>query len=193
MRRLRGPGLLAALCLGLALVLPGLPRAQQGLDLGQVQSAVLTVDVERLFSASLFGQRVAADLRAASEALAAENRRIEAALTEEERSLTARRATMDPALFRAEADGFDAKVQGIRDAQDAKERALQLDLTTARDEFLQVASPILAQIMQDAGAAVILDRRAVFLSSGAVDVTDQALTAIDAAIGDGAGLTPPAP
>jgi Skp family chaperone for outer membrane proteins len=160
------------------------------LNLGQVQSAVLTIDFERVFVESAYGRRVAADLGAQSEQLAAENRRIEADLVAEEQSLTARRPTMTPEAFRAEAEAFDAKVQGIRAAQDAKEISLQTALDDARAAFLRAATPLLGQIMQESGAAVILDGRAVFLSTGAVDVTDRAIATIDAAIGDG---TTPAP
>lgn len=159
----------------------------EALPLGQVQSAVLTVDTERLFAESLFGQRVAAELRTATEALATENREIEAALTAEERSLTERRPTMTVEAFRAAADDFDARVQDIRAAQDAKERALQDSLSAGREDFLNAAAPVLAEMMRAAGAAVILDRRSVFLALGAVDITDEAIAAIDAAIGDGTG------
>lgn len=161
------------------------------LSLGQVQSAVLTIDTEGLFARSLFGQRIAETLRRDTDALAAENRRIEAALTAEEQGLTDRRPTMTVEAFRAEADAFDEKVQGIRQAQDAKERALQQTLSTGRDAFLSAVSPVLAQIMRDSGAVVILDRRSVVLAAGAVDVTDEAIAAIDAVIGDGAAIWPP--
>lgn len=153
--------------------------------LGQVQSAVLTIDTERLFNDSAFGRRIAEELRAATDALGAENRGIEAQLTAEEQDLTERRPGMEPEAFRAEADAFDARVQTIRSEQDAKERALQDRVTEGRDTFLAAAAPVLGEIMQGAGASVILDRRSVFLALGAVDVTDAAIAAIDAAIGDG--------
>lgn len=162
-------------------------------QMGQVQSAILTVDTERLFSESAFGLRVAAELQAATDALRDENRRIEAALTAEEQSLTERRPTMTPEAFRAEADAFDERVQGIRTAQDAKERALEDGVTQGRDQFLAVAAPVLGQMMREAGAAVILDRRTVFLALSAVDITDEAIAAIDAAIGDGSDLAPEDP
>lgn len=176
------------------LLLPAVPlRAQEpvspdGFAIGQVQSVVLIVDTDRLLQESLFGQRLSDELRAATEALAAENRRIEAALTEEEQSLSLRRPDMDVDTFRSEAAAFDERVQGIRAAQDAKERALQDGVTRGREEFLAVAAPILGEIMRAAGASVILDRRSVFLALGSVDITDEAIIAIDAAIGDGADL-----
>jgi Skp family chaperone for outer membrane proteins len=162
----------------------------QPVQMGQVQSAILTIDTERLFGESAFGLRITAELQAATEALGEENRRIEAALTAEEQSLTERRPTMTPEAFRAEADAFDERVQGIRTAQDAKERALEDGVTEGRDQFLAVAAPVLGQMMRDAGAAVILDRRTVFLALSAVDITDEAIAAIDEAIGDGSGVVP---
>lgn len=187
----------AAVLAALLLAAPPLARAQDATDpgvdlsLGQPQSAILTIDTEALFARSLFGQRISATLRADTEALAAENRRIEAALTTEEQSLTERRPTMDGVTFRAEAEAFDEKVQGIRRAQDAKERALQDALDSGRAAFLEAVSPVLAQLMRDSGAVVILDRRTVMLSVAAVDVTDEAVGAVDQAIGEGAGLWPP--
>lgn len=188
---------LRGLCLWLVLLLAQPLQAQQApndLSLGQVRSPVLTIDIERVFSESRFGERVTADLLRQTEELAAENRQIEAALTEEERSLTLRRPTMEVAAFRAAAEEFDTRVQDIRRAQDAKERALQLVVTQGRDAFLAAATPVLAQLMAERGAAVILDRRSVFLSVDLVDVTDIAIATIDGQIGDGAPLPPvPAP
>ncbi len=184
-----------ALILTLGLMVPGQGRAQEaaGTD---VRSPVLTIDPDRLFAESLFGLRIIAETNAAREALALENRRIEADLTAEEQGLTTRRPTMAPDAFRAEATAFDEKVQGIRRAQDAKERALQSGITTGRDQFFVVVREVLVQMMAARNAAVILDRRAVFLGVGVVDITDEAISQIDAAIADGAALfdpvTPPA-
>jgi len=150
-----------------------------------LRSPVLLIDPERLFQESLFGQRVLDELRTESEALAAENRRIEADLTEEERSLTERRPTMEAEAFRQAADAFDAKVQDIRRAQDAKEKALQNAVNEGREAFFAAAQNIIGQLMVDAGSVVVLDRRSVFLSVGAIDITDSALETVNATLGSG--------
>lgn len=182
---------LRALVLGLMLgPLPVIAQDQPDLPIGQVISPVLVIDTDRVFADSLFGRRVAADVQRDSDALVAENRRIEAALTEEERSLTLRRPNMAAADFRAEADAFDERVQGIRTAQDTKQRALQDGIVAGREQFLQVVRPILGQLMQEAGAAIILDRRTVFLAVGSIEVTDLAIARIDEAIGDGVDMVP---
>lgn len=182
----------AAVALLLALA-PLAGAAQEGLSMGQVQSPVLTLDVDRLLAETAFGRRLSADILARGEALTEENDRIAAELTAEERSLTERRPTMDPEAFRAEADAFDARVQRVRAEQDAKQRALETAVTDGRDAFLRAATPTLARLMQASGAAVIIERRDVFLAASAVDVTDEAIAAIDAALGDGPDPEGPTP
>ena len=183
---------LLAVCLIWLVAGAGGVRAQDDLNMGTaesgpVRSPVLTIDPDVLFERSLFGQRVMAEVEAQTTALATENRRIEQALTEEEQSLTDRRPNMAVSAFREEAAAFDERVQAIRQAQDAKERALEQIEIEGRDNFLNAAQPVLGRLMLERGAAVILDRRSVFLGFGAIDVTEAALEAINAEIGDGTG------
>jgi len=148
-------------------------------------TSVLTVDVERLFTRSQFGEQVLASFNENAASLQAENRRISDALREEELALAAQRATMDPDAFRAAAEAFDEKAQTVRSTQDAKERELETFVTDGRDRFLQVINPILGELMVERGATAILDRRSVLLSLGSIDVTDAAIERIDNRIGDG--------
>ncbi|NUH64097.1 OmpH family outer membrane protein [Sulfitobacter sp. S0837] len=150
-----------------------------------VQSPVLTIDSERMFRESAFGQRVNREIDAQSAELAAENREIEARLEAEERALTEKRATLEPKEFRALADAFDQKVQRTRSEQAAKNRALGDRLDRAREDFLEAAVPVLEQLMRNSDAAVILERRRVFVSSTAIEVTDEAITLLDETIGSG--------
>lgn len=184
---MRGFALVA--CVTLGWLLSSVPSSVQSQQLGTVQSPILTIEAERLFVDSDFGQRVAAEREAESAVLSAENRRIEAELTEEERDLTQRRADMEPDAFRALADAFDAKVQEFRRTQDAKARALNQRSEADRVAFLQAAAPILEQLMRDAEAAVILERGSVFLSLNATDITDLAIVRINETIGDGSRQT----
>lgn len=159
------------------------------------QSAVLTLDPERLFVESRFGKAAIARLEAAQASLLEENKTFDAALEAEEKSLTDRRPTLPADEFRALADAFNIKAEEIRAARLAKSRSL----TTLRDEdrqkFLAAIVPILGEMMAEMGALVILDKKTVFLSFERIDVTDRAIVRIDAALDDAllpeAG--PPAP
>lgn len=156
----------------------------------QAAQSILTVDVDRLFTQSLFGQRISREYTEGRSLLAQEQSRIADALRAEELALAAQRVEMDPDLFRQEAEAFDAKAQAIRRAQDAKVRELEETLNTGRERFLEVTRPVLEGLMLDRGASAILDRRSVLLSLRSIDVTDRALEQINATIGDGVNDVP---
>lgn len=156
----------------------------------QLAPTFLTVDIDQMFTQSQFGQRVGQSYAQGREELAAENGRIAQALREEELALAAQRSEMEVSVFRAEAVAFDEKAQAIRRAQDAKERELEETLTLGRDQFLSVTRPILGDLMVERGAFALLDRRSVLISLGSIDVTEDAIERIDAAIGDGSQVAP---
>ncbi|WP_299837895.1 OmpH family outer membrane protein [uncultured Jannaschia sp.] len=156
-------------------------------------SPVVVLDRDALYARSAFGRRVAADVEAASNDLAAENRRLESELEAEERALTARRETMEPDAFRELAAEFDTRVTAIRQAQDAKARAIAQQTERAQALFLEQANPILVELAREADALVILDKRFAIASADEIDITARAQARIDAALGDGAGLRPMAP
>lgn len=156
-----------------------------------IPSPVLTIDPERLFTGTKYGQRIEAQLADAGHALAAENRKIEADLSAEEKALTEKRASTPPDEFRKLADAFDAKVVAIRKAQDAKAKALTDRRETERQKFLQQVLPILADLVRENGAVAILNRQAIFLSFSGIDVTDRAIARIDEKIGDGSAAPAP--
>ena len=159
-------------------------------QLGFAQTAILTISSERLFNDSAFGKRIDREIETEGEALAEENNRIAAELTAEEHELTEKRADMDPEAFRELADAFDEKVQKIRGEQDHKTRVLAEKNDKARAVFLNAVRTILAEVMRESGAGVILERSSVFLSANATDITDLAIERIDATIGDGSELSP---
>lgn len=191
MRRVAVAGAFVAALIGLA---APAARAQQGLgglfSDPVAASPVLVVELDRLFAESAFGLRIAAEIEEEGSQLAAENRRIEAELIAEERQITEQRPGLTPEAFRALADAFDEKVQTFRREQDAKVRAIGQRNEEGQRAFLTAAQPVLQDLMTEAGATVLLDRRVVFLSAPAVDVTDAAIERIDAAIGDGSKPTP---
>ena len=143
------------------------------------QSAVLTVDPERLFADSQFGKASLARLEAAQQELLAENKKLETALEAEEKNLTERRPGLPAAEFRMLAEAFDAKAEDIRNARLAKSRSLTTLRDADRQKFLSAAIPILGDLMGEMGALVILDKKTVFLSFERVDVTDRAVARID--------------
>ncbi|WP_456390921.1 OmpH family outer membrane protein [Profundibacter sp.] len=155
------------------------------------QRLILTIDQDQLFTGSLFGERVAAEIKQDLAVLEKDFQRIEAALTAEEKDLTQRRQSLAPDVFRVLADEFDVKVQGIRKAQDAKARALDARHEAERARYYGLVNPILYEMMDEIGAMMILDRRAILMGAEGVDITNDALQVIDATLGDGAVVPKP--
>ena len=121
-------------------------------------------------------------------------RKIEAELVEEERALTQQRETTPPEEFAELANAFDRKVQQVRETQDGKSIQLQQRLEQERQTFLAEAGPVIATLVRRRGAFVVLDRSEILLTFEGVDITEEAIAAIDAAIGSGSSekLAPPA-
>jgi Skp family chaperone for outer membrane proteins len=173
---------------------------------------VLTIDADRLLAESTVGRALLEDVEAAArrlsdeveqmaQRLAEENRSIEADLLAEERALTERRSMMSPDEFRPLAEAFDEKVQRLRSEQDEKEQlylaereATERALADLREEgrqrFFREAVPVLSEIVREQGALVLLDRRDVFLSADAIDITNVAIARIDAAVAPPEDATP---
>lgn len=185
--RLTAAHLVAALVLVMAGLLAG-PTPAPAQDFGRVLSPILTLDRDRLFAGTLYGQRVNSELEAASSAMAAETRKIEAALEAEEKALTEKRATMEPAAFRELASAFDDKVQALRAERAAAESDLTKQIDDAKLAFFNRIGPVLGQLVRERGAVLIIDRRAVLLAATDIDVTDDAIQRIDAVLGDGGDL-----
>jgi Skp family chaperone for outer membrane proteins len=188
----RGLALATTLALALALIFALGPV---GLGFGPAQAQavaavpqVLTLDQNRLYTSSLYGKAMEAKALAASQSLAAENRKIEADLAAEEAQLTRQRATMAATAFQTLADAFDAKVERLRKDQQAKVAALTAERDAGRTAFFQAAVPVLGELMRELGAYAILDHGAVVLAFESIDVTDRAIAAVDAKLGDGSAL-----
>jgi Skp family chaperone for outer membrane proteins len=157
----------------------GLPVAAQ-----DAVAPLLTLDQDRLFLESDFGKATVERERAATVDLEQENRRIEAELVAEEQALTEARATLTPEDFAARAEAFDAKVEQIRTEQDAKARQLTEGRERDRKAFLEIAVPVLAELLGDKKATAILEKNLVILSLSAVDITDEAIARVNAALAE---------
>lgn len=154
-----------------------------------VATPILKLDQDRFFHSSAYGKTVSARFDAEVAALTEENRRLEAALEAEERDLTERRAQMRPDEFAPLATAFDAKVEEIRAAQDARYRVITRRVEEDRQRFFEAAVPVLGDLLNETGAVAILADNAIILSLTTVDITDEAAARMDTVL-----LTPePAP
>lgn len=192
------------LAVALLLVAPGLAFAQQSPQdavppapavqprADAVRSAVpiLTVDQDVLFAASDWGQRTQRVLDEEGGKIEAENERLASQLSAEEATLTEQRGTMDPAEFRKLAEAFDTRATEVRRQRAQVVQDLNAWAEADRTAFYRAARPLMAEMMQERGAVAVLDRRTVFVSMDAIDMTQALVARLNAALGDGAGTVP---
>lgn len=158
----------------------------QAQSVGVVQSDILVVDPERLYEETRLGQAITAQLQQEREDLIALNRKLEAELEAEELALTEQRDTTSPEEFRDLADAFDERVQRIRADSQRRVREHERNRERAPLDFMRQVEPVLVELMREAGAAVVMDRRTVLLQADVVDITSAAVQRIDATLGPAA-------
>lgn len=150
-----------------------------------------SIDEERLFRGSQFGQRVLGEIDVASRALEEENAALLAELTAREEELTNLRDALSPEEFRAQAQAFDQRAEMIRQEQAQKLARFAQFEESERRRFFSETGTILQQVLKDQGAQILIAAGAVIIGLPEMDMTSAAITAIDAAIGDGGA--PPFP
>lgn len=159
---------------------------------GTGSTPLMSIDQERLFLESEWGQRVQNELAERSRDFAEENERLAQEFSDEEQELTRLRDTLSPEEFRARADEFDQRVVEVRRERDSMGQELQALFEQERTAFLQASLPLLAQLMEERGAVAVLDQRVIFVSAEAIDVTQALIERINAAEGAGEPIQPPA-
>ena len=145
------------------------------------QAQILTIDSSRLLPGTLLGQSILSALAQEREAFAAESERIAAEFRAKELELTQQRETLPREDFAKLAEEFDLRVQAARLERDEGEAALAAQAESQEVLFLREVRPILGQIMEEAGAVVLLESETVLLRNGAIDVTTLAITRINEA------------
>lgn len=178
--------------LALALLLGVFPQASTAQSVVQ-KTAIVTLDQDQLYLGTQYGRALQAKFESESAALLAENRKIDAALEAEERDLTTKRATMTAQNFRPLAEAFDNKANELRKAQDLKSTDLAKSRDADRQAFFQAVAPILGDYMVERGAVAILDKSAIVVSLGSIDITKEVIARIDTRLGDGSKPAAPNP
>lgn len=148
-------------------------------------TAIAVLDERRLFSESLFGQRVLRETQAAVDSLVAENAEIEAELEREERALAEQRDGMDPQEFRELADAFDRRVNDQRRERAAREQSISVRVQEEERRFQAVASDLLVRLSDEAQFQVIVSAQGLIFFAPQVDITELLIARINAEIGDG--------
>lgn len=108
-----------------------------------------------------------------------ESRNISEAFEIEEKQLTKTRSGLSVDEFHILSEDFDVRVQAARESQLVKDVELQRSVDDQRRRFLVIAAPFLINIMFKYRASAIVDQRSVLLFDRNIDITSEAILALD--------------
>jgi len=167
-----------ALVLMLALLCAA-PVAAQQQDAAPAVT-VLVVDMQRIKSDTAAGRdmlnKTVEIRKRIQDAIAA---RAES-LREEEQRLAEERDSLDPADFRERVRAFEQQVFANREFSERESRRLQLVLSRASGMLRERATLVLAAIMREREAELLLDATQIVLSADRLDITNEAIRRLDA-------------
>lgn len=160
---------------------------------GQSAAPIMTIDQNAVFLRSDWGLRAKAATETRMSQINAENERLVSQFAAEEQELTLLRVTLPPDEFRKRADDFDKRVSQARRDTERVNDQLDAAFQAERNAFFRAALPILAHIMRDRGALVVLDQSAIFVAAQSVDVTEELIQRVNDEIGTGPAQEAEAP
>jgi outer membrane protein len=145
-------------------------------------AVILFVDRTAVLRRSAVGKSVAAQVeelaRRMESEFGPENQKLQAdmqALQKDAPAMTPETRQETIRQLEARREAFQKKVQ-------ERQAAIQAGQNAVRTQIEKALGPILEKIMAERGANVLLDRGAVVLGSGDLDVTDLVITRLDAAL-----------
>ena len=146
------------------------------------KSELFTVDMTKLLRSSEFGKNIIAANNIARKKLQSENEELEKKLLLEEKELSELRKTLSVEEFRPKALEFDKRVSIIRAEQGKKEENLNKKVRKEETDFFKRIYPLLYEILIERGGLILVDQRNIILWDNSVDITDDAIQAINQAL-----------
>ena len=146
------------------------------------KSELFTVDMTKLLRSSEFGKNIIAANNIARKKLQSENEELEKKLLLEEKELSELRKTLSVEEFRPKALEFDKRVSIIRAEQGKKEEILNKKVRKEETDFFKRIYPLLYEILTERGGLILVDQRNIILWDNSVDITDDAIQAINQAL-----------
>ena len=142
---------------------------------------ILVINRSQILQMSKVGQDIGRQVQALANQAKADMAAQSRALQAEGAALQQQVAILAPDAKQKKIDAFQAKEQALQGQAQRKEAQIQGGLDAAQRQVAAVLEPILAGLMQQRGANMILDKTAVvFANNSAFDITQAAIDQLNA-------------
>lgn len=143
--------------------------------------SILLINRQRVLSESDPARRLRAAEHDRRVALRQQLDAIQSELETEEAEISALRGRVDAAAFEARVHAFDVHVREARRRSQALGEALQAEFERARQQLGAALIPVLNAMMEVHNADVVLDVRSVLSARPGLDLTEEAISRLNAA------------
>ena len=170
---------------GLALALgASMPGYAQAPAVARPASAIVVVDVERVFAESASGKSLIATLRPQADRLKTRQTTLQEQFAKEEQGLqqAAQAKTLAQPVLETRARDVRQREQTAQTELASGQRSLQTSSQTGQQQILDAMNPIVTAIMRERGASVALQRGATLQMTAGLDITPDIISRLDRAL-----------
>jgi Skp family chaperone for outer membrane proteins len=136
---------------------------------------ILVLNRDAILQGSKVGQDIIRQVNVYTQQARSQFQGQEQSLQGEGRALQQQVAILSADAKRQKVAGFEAKERGLQQQVQVRQNQIQGGVFQARQQVEKALGPILQGIMQERGAALLLDRQVVLLSTVDVDITGIAI------------------
>jgi outer membrane protein len=177
-----GGALAFAMTASLAVAQTSAPAAAPAISHGPPISGLCMLSGQEAIAKSTVGQYVNTRLQQIVTQVRAELQPEETAISNDAKALDAARPTLDQATFQSRGQALQTRADAFRQKQDLRSRELQATRDKALNRIAQELNPIAIQLYQQHRCSVLLDKGSTMIANPEMDLTSQAVTALNAKI-----------
>ena len=140
------------------------------------------ISMNQAISTSTVGQYVTSRLNQITGQVKSELSPENTAIETDGRALEAARTTLDAAAFPTRAQALQTRINALRQKADLRQREVQATEQKAVNRIAQELDPVVRNIYQQRRCSVLIDKGSVLMANPDMDLTAQAVTALNARI-----------
>jgi outer membrane protein len=149
---------------------------------GPVIPGVCILAVDRAIAQSTVGQYVRTRLQQLAQVVSAELQPEDASLSTDAKAFQAKEATLDATSRQTQGQALQARATAFQQKYELRQREMQATQEKAINRVAQELDPIAQQIYQQRRCSMLINRQGILLANPDMDITQLAITALNAKI-----------
>lgn len=150
----------------------------------QVEQKIAIVDIQQMMRESKAAQSIQKQISTLREKYKTEIAAEEKGLRDAEKAIIAKKSSMTAEEFQKERKAFEGKLGKVQKNVRSKQEKLDKAFNKAIEKVRVKGVEIVAGLAEETGASIVLPRQNVIIIDKSLDLTDEAMTRLNAALKD---------